>query len=195
MSLHAIDALLAELNTKEGRWTHAVCADVAAGEELYRRREREGARDAFRLPRRVGEEPINLFEAPVVHEHRAVHERYVRAAAALDHILYFIRVHADGFFDENVLARRCGFRHPLLVQFCWQRYVHRINTFVREERVVALDPTHRSVQLQLFAERLRIRQLARRDGDKRAALGTNDGSGIFAGYARTAHYANAHCVR
>ncbi len=195
MSLHAIDALLAELNTKEGRWTHAVCADVAAGEELYRRREREGGRDPFRLPRRVGEEPLDLLEALVVHEHRAVHERYVRAAAALDHILYFIRVHADGFIDQNVLASRCGFRQRLLVQFCWQRYVQLINSLVREERVVALDPTHRSVQLQLVAERLRLRQLARRDGDKRAAFTPDNGSGILLRNRGTAHDSNAHCVR
>ena len=115
MSLHAIDALLAELNTKEGRWTHAVCADVAAGEELYRRREREGARDAFRLPRRVGEEPINLFEAPVVHEHRAVHERYVRGTAGLDHLFYFLRIYTHWFLDKDVFARSCRFQHPLLV--------------------------------------------------------------------------------
>ena len=94
-----------------------------------------------------------------MNEHRAVHEGDARGAAGRDHLLYFIRVHADGLFDEDVLARRCRFRHPLLVQFCWQRDVDRINTFVREERVVALDPTHRSVQLQLVAERLRLLNL------------------------------------
>ena len=45
-----------------------------------------------------------------------------------------------------------------------------INAFVREERVVAFDPTHRSVQLQLVTESLRFMQLARCDGDERAAL-------------------------
>ena len=131
----------------------------------------------------------------MVHEHRAVHERYIRGTAGLDHLFYFLRVYANGFFDKNMLARRCRFQHPLLVQFGWQRDVDRINTFVREERVVALDPTHRSVQLQLVAERLRLLQLARRDGDERAALGTNDGSGILLRNRGTAHDANAHCVR
>ena len=116
MSLHAIDVLLAELNTKEGRWTQAVCADVPAGEELYRCRKREGARDPFRLPRRVGEEALDLLEALVVHEHRAVHERYVRAAAGLDHLLYFLRIYTHWLFDEDVFAGRCRSQHPLLVQ-------------------------------------------------------------------------------
>ena len=165
MSLHAIDVLLAELNTKEGRWTQAVCADVPAGEELYRCRKREGARDPFRLPRRVGEEPLDLLEALVVHEHRTIHERYIRGAAGLDHLFYFLRIYTHRFLYKNVLARRCRFRHPLLVHFGWQRDVHRVNTFVREERVVAFDPTHRSVQLQLVAERLRFVQGSRRDGD------------------------------
>ena len=186
MSLHAC---------KEGRRSQAVCADVAAGEKINWSRKREGTGDAFRLPRRVGEEPINLFETLVVYKHCAVHERDARGAARRDHFLDLLRVYANGLLYKNVLARRCRFRHPLLVHFGWQRDVHRVNTFVREERVVALDPTHRSVQLQLVAERLRIRQLARRDGDERAALGTNDGSGIFAGYARTAHDADSHCVR
>ena len=115
MSLHAIDALLAELNTKEGRWTHAVCADVAAGEELYRRREREGGRDPFRLPRRVGEEALDLLKTLMVHEHRAVHERYIRGAAGRDHFLDLRRIYTHWFFDEDVLARCSRFQHPLLV--------------------------------------------------------------------------------
>ena len=116
MSLHAIDVLLAELNTKEGRWTQAVCADVPAGEELYRCRKREGARDPFRLPRRVGEESLDLLKPSMVHEHRAVHERYVRGTAGRDHLAYFIRVHANGFFYKNMLPSCCRVQHPLLVQ-------------------------------------------------------------------------------
>ena len=116
MSLHAIDALLAELNTKEGRWTQAVCADVPAGEELYRCRKREGARDPFRLPRRVGEESLDLLKPSMVHEHRAVHERYIRGTAGRDHLAYFIRVHANGFFYKNMLPSCCRVQHPLLVQ-------------------------------------------------------------------------------
>ena len=116
MSLHAIDALLAELNSKEGRRSQAVCADVPAGEELYRRREGKRTGDTFRLPRRVGEEPINLFGTLVVYKHRAVHEGDPGSAAGRDHLLYFIRVHADGLFDEDVLAGRCRSQHPLPVQ-------------------------------------------------------------------------------
>ena len=101
----------------------------------------------------------------MVYKHRAVHERDARGAAGRDHLLYFICVHADGFLDEDVFARRCRFQHPLLVQFCWQRDVDRIHTFVREERVVALDPTDGWLQLQLVAESIRLRQLARCDGD------------------------------
>ena len=156
MSLHA---------RKEGRRSQAVCADVPAGEELYRRREGKRTGDTLRPPRRVGEEPINLFGTLVVYKHRAVHERDARGAARRDHLFYFLRIYTHRLFDEDVLARRCRFRHPLLVQFCWQRDVDRIHTFVREERVVALDPTDGWLQLQLVAESIRLRQLARCDGD------------------------------
>jgi len=114
-SLHVIDALLAELNTKEGRWTQAICADVAAGEELYRRCEGKSRGDAFRLPRHVGEEPINLFETLVVFKHCAVHERDARGAARRDHFLDLLRIYSHWLFDEDVFARRCRFQNPLLV--------------------------------------------------------------------------------
>ena len=107
--------LLAELNTKEGRWTQAVCADVPAGEELYRCRKGEGARDPFRLPRRVGEEALDLLKTLMVHEHRAVHERYVRGTAGLDHIFYFLRIYTHRFLDKDMFARRSRFQNPLLV--------------------------------------------------------------------------------
>ena len=129
MSLHAIDALLAELNSKEGRRSQAVCADVPAGEELYRRREGKRTGDTFRLPRRVGEEPINLFGTLVVYKHRAVHERDARGAARRDHFLDLLRIYSHWLFDEDVFAGRCRSQHPLLVQFGWQREVDRINTF------------------------------------------------------------------
>ena len=116
MSLHAIDVLLAELNTKEGRWTQAVCADVPAGEELYRCRKREGARDPFRLPRRVGEESLDLLKPSMVHEHRAVHERYVRGTTGLDHLFYFLRIYTHRFLDKDVFPGGCRSQHPLLVQ-------------------------------------------------------------------------------
>ena len=126
-SLHVIDALLAELNTKEGRWTQAICADVAAGEELYRRCEGKSRGDAFRLPRHVGEEPINLFETLVVFKHRAVHERDARGAARRDHFLDLLRIYANGHLDEDVLAPSRRFKHPFLVQLGRQRDVDRIN--------------------------------------------------------------------
>ena len=101
----------------------------------------------------------------MVHKHCTVHERYIRGAAGRDHLAYFIRVHANWFFYKNMLSSRCSLQHPLLVQFCWQRDVDRINTFVCEERGVALDSTDGWKQLQLVTERLRLRQLARCDGD------------------------------
>ena len=115
MSLHAIDALLAELNTKEGRRSQAVRADVPAGEEINWSSKREGGGDAFRLPQSVGEEAFDLLEALVVHEHCTVHERYVRGTTGLDHLFYFLRIYTHWFLDEDVLARCGRFQHPLLV--------------------------------------------------------------------------------
>ena len=80
---------------------------------------------------------LDLLKPRMVHEHRAVRRRYIRTAGR-DHILWLhFRVHANGFFYKNMLAQLLGFQHPLLVQFGRQRNVDRINTFVREERVVA----------------------------------------------------------
>ena len=139
----------------------------------------------------------------MVHKHCTVHERYIRGAAGRDHLAYFIRVHANWFFDEDVFAGCCRVQHPLLVQFGRQWDVDRIDIFVIEQRVVAVcadrvaasDSTDRSIQLQLVAERLRLVQFPRCYGDERAALAPNDGSGILLSNRGTAHDSNAQCER
>ena len=51
----------------------------------------------------------------MVHKHCTVHERYIRGAAGLDHLFYFLRIYTHRFLDKDVFARSCRFQHPLLV--------------------------------------------------------------------------------
>ena len=62
-------------------------------------------------------------------------------------------------------------------------------------RLAASDSTDRSIQLQLVAKGLCLIQGSRRDGDERAALGTNDGPRILLRNRGTAHDSNAQRER